>query len=123
MKKNDTANLTNSDQYTYLISEVIKNRQIWLLQTVDKLFAMFEDNSGQSYIPVWPEKQYAESFAVEDWDGYMPINMGLWEFIDWLKDLKEDDIMIGAFPQANMEAMAVDPLAFKEQLLQAKKSV
>lgn len=123
METNNTANFANADRYSYLINEVIKNKQIWLLQTVDKLFAMFEDNSGQSYIPVWPEKEYAQSFAEEDWEGYTPTNMGLWEFIDWLKELKEDDIMIGAFPQANMEAMAVDPLAFKEQLLHAKKTV
>jgi hypothetical protein len=102
----------NSERYDFLIKMVSFKKEIWLLHTDDGLFAMLEDANNQSYIPVWPEKDYAATYAVDDWEGYSPERMGLGEFLDWMKELKEDGIMIGAFPYGDSQAMAVDPIEF-----------
>jgi hypothetical protein len=117
MDKQNIDVTSNQDRYKYLVDTVLMNKEIWLLQTVTGLFAMFEDDNDFSYVAVWPEKEFAEPFAVDDWEGYIPTRMGLGEFLDWMKELKEDQIMIGAFPNSNMQSLAVDPLEFKKQLM------
>jgi len=114
--------LPDNERYEYLVAEVVKNKAVWLLHAIDGLYAMFEDDNNFQYIPVWPEKKFADSYAVGDWDGYSAQQMGLGEFLDWLQELKEDEIFIGAFPSASMQALSVDPLDLKKKLIKAGKS-
>jgi hypothetical protein len=113
--------LSEKERYEYLIQSVASHKEIWLLQDNDSSFAMFEDETGNSYIPVWPEKSLAQYHAVDDWSGYAAERMGLNEFMEWLGELKEDQILIGAIPDANMHALSVDPLEFKKQLINVAK--
>ena len=110
---------SNNERYEFLIKMVNFKKEIWLLQTEDGLYAMFEDNENKSYIPVWPEKKFAEAFAIDDWDGYVAERMGLGEFLDWMSELKEDEIMIGAFPYEVSNSMGIDPIDFKKVLTMA----
>ena len=103
---------SESERYEFLIKNVRFCKEIWLLQTEDGLFAMLEDSSNKSYIAVWPEERFAAAYAIDDWAGYLPEKMGLTEFLEWMKELKEDEIMIGAFPYGDSHAMAVDPMEF-----------
>jgi hypothetical protein len=121
MKPLKANELPDNERYEYLINHAAKHKEVWLLHAVDGLYAMFEDQTGQQYIPVWPEKEYASSYAIDDWDGYSSDRMGLGEFLDWLKELKNDMIFIGVFPDSNFQAIPVDPLVLKQQLEQAAK--
>jgi hypothetical protein len=107
---------SDSERYEFLIKMVSFRKEIWLLQTSDGLFAMLEDANNQSYIPVWPEKDFASTFAVDDWEGYQAERMGLGEFLEWMTELKEDGIIIGAFPYNNSPVMAIDPIEFQKIL-------
>jgi len=109
-------NMSNQERYNYLVDSVLQNKQIWLLQSSDESYAMFEDANGQSYVAIWPDKESAVPFAIDDWEGYTPARMGLGEFLNWMNELKKDGIMIGAFPDSAMHSLAVDPLDFKKQL-------
>lgn len=111
--------LPDNERYEYLINQAVKNKEVWLLHAIDGLYAMFEDDNEYQYIPVWPEKRFADAYAVGDWDGYTAIGMGLGEFLEWLQELKEDEIYIGAFPNATMQAISVDPIDLKKRLVQA----
>lgn len=114
---NETFSALNPDQrYAYLIEEVQSKNEIWLLQTPQGLYAMFEDNAGVSYLPVWPDSQTAALFATDDWEDYSPARMGLPEWLEWMKELKNDQIIIGAFPDAQLQVLAVDPLEFRKVL-------
>jgi hypothetical protein len=115
-------NLSDKERYSYLIQQIVKNHLIWLLEAEDGSFAMFEDANGLSYIPVWPDKEFAANYAVDDWDGYHAESMSLNEFLEWMKELKEDEILIGAFPNSDMHSLAADPIEFKNQIIQAGKN-
>jgi hypothetical protein len=119
MNMEEISNLTDKERYGYLINHINKQKEIWLLQAQDGLYAMFEDDNGQQYIPIWPEKKFADSYAEGDWEGYESERMVLHEFLDWMQELQNDQIMIGAFPNSNMQAIPLEPLSFKKQLIQA----
>ncbi len=89
---------SDETRYQYLIEIVVRNETIWLLQASEGLFAMMEDSQGQEYVPVWPEKQFAELNRQGDWTDYQAEPMPLFEFNSWLKELKEDEVKIAAFP-------------------------
>ena len=121
MEKTSSVNfsdLPDNERLGLLIQSVSEHKEIWLLQTSEGFFAMFEDGEGKSYIPVWPEKEIAQQFASDDWEGYMAGRMGLGEFLDWMQELKDDQILIGAFPLLNKKALAIDPIDFKNRLIQ-----
>ena len=118
MNKKEIGNLTEKERYEYLIENTVVHKEVWLLQDNDSSFAMFEDGIGNSYIPIWPEKNLAQIHAVDDWAGYSAERMSLNEFLEWLDELKEDQILIGALPDINMHALSVDPVEFKKQLIQ-----
>lgn len=115
--------LSDNERYEYLLKQVASNREIWLLQDLDGSFAMFEDAKEQSYIPVWPDKEFAQAYASGDWNGYEPEKMSLSEFLSWTDELKEDMILIGAFPNSQSQSMAIDPIDFKNQLLSYRKKL
>jgi hypothetical protein len=121
MDINEINGLTEKERYEYLIQNTVGRKEIWLLQDEDSSFAMFEDGMGNSYIPVWPEKILSQAHAIDDWEGYVPERMGIGEFLEWLEELKEDQILIGAIPDMNMHALSVDPIEFKNQLIKAAK--
>lgn len=100
-------------RYNFLIQEVVKNKEIWLLQAMEGMFAMLEDSNGQEYIPVWPSSETAAQYASGDWQDYAPTAMGLFEFNSWMKELDEDAVKIAAFPNSNERIIPVDALHIK----------
>ena len=121
MATTNIQDMSDSDRFAFLINKITEHKEVWLLEAEDASFAMFEDNEGRSFIPVWPEKEFAEQFSNDDWDGYVAERMGLGEFLEWMQELKEDEILIGAFPYLDQKALAVDPIDMKNQILQAAK--
>jgi hypothetical protein len=108
----------DTERYSFFIQEIIKNKAVWLLKSHDGLYAMVEDDKNQTYLPVWPDNKSVEKFATDDWEGYMPEQMSLGEFLDWMQELKTDEILIGVYPDVNMQSMAIDPMDLKKQILQ-----
>ncbi len=61
MDSGEVAKLSEIERYEYLIQNTINHKEIWLLQDNDSSFAMFEDEKGNSYIPVWSRKTLAQA--------------------------------------------------------------
>ena len=76
------------------LQTVQANGILWLLEAKPGLFAMLEDGSGNSYIPVWATKEEAEANIGDDWDNYTVSTMEIAEFITWTRELDGDDIGI-----------------------------
>lgn len=108
-------------EYNDLINVIAKQKELWLLEAEDGSFAMFEDKNNISYIAVWTGKDIANSQASDDWEGYVPERMGIFEFTDWMPELKTDEIRIGLFGNINSEPFALDPLDIKQTLIAATR--
>jgi hypothetical protein len=117
MENKKSENTENSDRYVIFLNEIIAQKAVWLLKAHDGLYAMVEDNNNQTYLPVWPEEKSLKEFATDDWEGYMPERMNLAEFLDWMQELKTDEILIGVYPNSQMQSLAVDPMELKKQVL------
>jgi hypothetical protein len=112
------SNQDNTSRFQHLLQEIKEKRMVWLLKASDGLYAMFEDDKEQAYLPVWPSESEAEKFSADDWEGYSADGMTLTEFLSWMQELKEDGILIGAYPDEDMQSMAVDPIELKKYILQ-----
>jgi phosphodiesterase/alkaline phosphatase D-like protein len=120
MNSTTTQNTEEVNNLNLFIDKINEQREVWLLEAQDGSFAMFEDDNQRSFIPLWPEKDLAQQFASDDWDGYLAERMGLGELLEWMQELKEDEILIGAFLHLNQQAIAVDPVDFKNMIIQKK---
>jgi hypothetical protein len=123
MEPKNIKEFTDKERYDYFIEQALEHQEVWLLQAQDGLYAMFEDDEAKQYIPVWPANEFSSFYATGDWEGYQSERMSLREFIDWMQELRDDQIFIGVFPDESMHAMATDPIALKKQLKQGLKQI
>lgn len=82
------------EELRIFLQTVQANGILWLLEAKPGLFAMLEDGSGNSYIPVWATKEEAEANIGDDWENYNVTTMDIAEFITWTRELDGDDIGI-----------------------------
>lgn len=104
------------DKYDNFVKSVKSNKEIWLLQATEGMFAMFEDNSGQEYMPVWLEKDEANKFIKDDWEDYLPEKMSLFEFMGWLKELANDEVCIAVTPDNDLRTIPMKAGDLREHL-------
>ena len=109
--------LPDNERYQYLITQAIATKELWLLQSQPGFYAMFEDDNGQEYIPIWPDKTQATLHSKGDWEEYSPEKVELLDFVNWMKELKDDEIFIGAFPNLDLKAIPMNPMEIKKHLL------
>ena len=117
----DVDKSSDNERYAYLIQQIVESGMVWLLQASDGMFAMFEDPSGNEYIPVWPHEDSTMKYISDDWEDYTATSMNLKEFLSWLEELENDQIIIGAFPKDNMQVIPIQPIEMKSHLKDASK--
>lgn len=123
MKKFDINKLTDNERYAYLIQQINESGLVWMLQATDGMFAMFEDTTENQYIPIWPDAQAAETYISDDWEGYTTTSMKRNEFLDWMQELHDDHILIGAYPKDNLQVIPMKPLEIKSHLEDAARKL
>lgn len=83
-------------RYDHFIKRVVGWRKLWGLYSDG--WAMSETEDGQSVFPLWPEREYAELCANNDWAGYEPREIELNEFlVELLPLLTERGVHPGVF--------------------------
>lgn len=82
------------EEIRIFLQTVNTNRVLWLLEAKPGLFAMLEDGSGNSYIPVWASEDEAKANISDDWESYKVANMDIAEFITWTRELDGDNVGI-----------------------------
>lgn len=112
--------MTDDERFEQFIRAVSSTEQIWLLQANDGLFAMVEDSAGTSYIPVWSSQVACAEASNEEWSDYAVETMPINEFINWCKELAEDDVKLGIEPDNNGRLLPIEATVFLDILKQMK---
>lgn len=96
-------------RYEYLIKKVADSEEVWGLYNDG--WATAQDEEGNTLIPFFPKKEFAENCAKKEWAGYKAELIILDEFInDWLTGMKTDGIKPSIFPSDNTVVVNIDVL-------------
>jgi len=114
--------MTDSERFEKFLETVSASAEIWLLQASDGLFAMVEDSDGNAYIPLWSSQMACAEASKEEWSDYAVESMPINEFINWCKDLAEDDVRLGVEPDEDGRLLPIEASVFSDILRQMKKN-
>ncbi|WP_028863962.1 DUF2750 domain-containing protein [Psychromonas aquimarina] len=107
-------------RYFYLLKEVVKNSQIWLL--VDEHGCVMLNTEDEDCVPVWPNQEFAEAWATEEWSHCKAEAISLQKWFDrWTHGLEEDELALVVFPDQNSEGLIFFPDEFDFELRQQVK--
>jgi hypothetical protein len=84
-------------RYEYFIKKVADYEEVWGLYNDG--WATAQDDNGNMLIPFFPQKEFADYCAVNEWNNFKAEPIALYEFIDeWLVEMKEDRVKPSVFP-------------------------
>ncbi|MDV5170318.1 DUF2750 domain-containing protein [Photobacterium rosenbergii] len=109
-------------RYKYLVKEVVSNREIWIL--TDEHGCVMLNTDDEDCVPVWPNKEFAESWATGEWETCKAeaISLNKWHS-RWTYGLEDDELAIVIFPNQDEDGLVVFPDELDFELKQqAKKS-
>ncbi len=105
----------SQQRYDYLIKEVHKQAQVWIL--ADKNGPVLLNNEGTDCVPIWPHEECIESWIEGDWADCRPkaIELSVW-LERWTTGLTEDGIDVAIFPNLEEEGLVITAAEFEEDL-------
>lgn len=105
-------------RYDYLIKEVLKNKEIWLL--VDEHGCVMLNTEDEDCVPVWPNKEFAQAWATEEWSHCKAEAISLEKWRNrWTHGLEDDELAIVVFPNQQNEGLIFFPDEFDFELQKA----
>lgn len=107
-------------RFKYLLKQVIEHKQIWLL--TDEHGSVMLTTDEEDCIPVWPNKEFAQMWANEDWQGFEPKSIPLddW-FKKWTRGLETDELSVVVFPLPEDDGAVLYPEEFDFEIKQLAK--
>lgn len=101
MEQNEFENILKTSpetRYEYFIKTVVDRKEVWTISN-NKGFATASDDNGNTLVPFWPTKEFAQYCATEEWASDTPESVDLYTFIDvWLPGMKEFGHVPSIFP-------------------------
>lgn len=93
-------------RYEYFIKKVADYEEVWGLYNDG--WATAKDDGGNTLIPFFPKKEFAEYCAVNEWETFQAEPIDLDQFIeDWLIGMKKDRVSPSIFP-TNEDSVVVE---------------
>ncbi|MBB1272259.1 DUF2750 domain-containing protein [Psychromonas sp. SR45-3] len=113
--------LDQQQRFQYLCKEVNMQQKIWLL--VDEHGCVMLNTEDEDCVPVWPNKEFAEDWATEEWSHCKPEAISLDKWRErWTPGLEDDELSIVVFPDKNLKGVIFFPDEFEHELtLKSKK--
>ena len=80
------------------------------------------NTDDEDCVPVWPNKEFAQSWATEEWSHCTPeaIELDKWHN-KWSRGLEEDELSVVVFPDENSEGLILFPDEFDFELKKANR--
>ncbi|MBW0147128.1 DUF2750 domain-containing protein [Marinobacter arenosus] len=109
--------LSGEERYDFFLSEVLEEREIWILVNADNRFLkIVSEEDGVSHLPVWPSAAFAANYASGS-DGLSPKSISLPDFFKkWVPGLTRDGLEIGVFPGHDGALWITEPEELKRDL-------
>jgi len=107
--------LNQQQRFQYFCKEVNKQKQVWLL--VDEHGCVMLNTEDEDCVPVWPNKEFAEDWATEEWSHCKPESISLEKWNNrWTRGLEEDELSIVVFPDKDLNGEIFFPDEFEHAL-------
>ena len=116
-QRNEILAMNGEERYDYFLSEVLEERDIWILVNADNRFLkIVSEEEGLGYLPVWPNSEFATKYA-EGSSDLSPKSISLPDFFKkWVPGLTRDGLEVGVFPGADGEIWITDAEELKRDL-------
>lgn len=103
---NATIQLNDEQRVDYLLSEVVKNRKIWILTDNDGCVML--NTEDDDCVPVWPSQATAELWMNKEWSHCKAeaISLNKW-FSRWTHGLIDDELAVVVFPDMNEQGVVL----------------
>lgn len=109
----------NDDQrYAYFVSHVVEGNRVFGLMRGDDQWLVWEveESGDRDVFPVWPHPRLAEAAAGDDHPGFAPQFTDLDEFLRFLDDLQQEEVLVGVMPYPDGSQLIVEPADLKGDL-------
>ena len=106
----------NADARLSYFRETVKaQKAVYIL--VDDDGAVMLNAEEEDCIPVWPNPEFAASWATDDWQGCEPkeIDLATWR-ARWTRGMEEDELYVAVFPVPGEDGMLMSPDEFESHL-------
>jgi hypothetical protein len=104
----------------YFLEQVIKHNEIWVL--TDEHGCMMLNTDNDDCVPVWPNKEFAQTWINGDWQNCQAqaIDLKTW-FSRWTTGLLDDELSIVVFPNQQQEGLVLFADEFEFELKMEQK--
>lgn len=111
---NSILSLSIEEIYSLSIKRIAEYEEVWVL---DDDGILTYGNEDQIYLPIWPERIFAELNATDEWKNAQPYNIPLEEFLlNFIPTLIENNNFLSIFPRENAENFIVNPKDFARDI-------
>ncbi|MDO6442730.1 MULTISPECIES: DUF2750 domain-containing protein [unclassified Marinobacter] len=109
--------MTGEERYDYFLSEVMEERDIWILVNSDSRFlTIVSEDDGMAHLPVWPSSEFAVAYA-QGSDDLSPKSISLPDFFKkWVPGLSKDGLQVGVFPGLDKTVWITEAAELKKDL-------
>ncbi|WP_148863843.1 DUF2750 domain-containing protein [Marinobacter fonticola] len=109
--------LSGEERYDYFLSQVVEEREIWILINAESRFLKIASEDGEfEHLPVWPSADLAAEYAKNTGD-LTPKSIALPDFFKkWVPGLTKDGLDIGVFPGLDQTIWITEPEELKRDL-------
>ncbi|MCS7035682.1 MAG: DUF2750 domain-containing protein [Saprospiraceae bacterium] len=108
-------------RYAYTIRTLLEEEELWGLFDGEGWLLMDVDADAEtSAFVLFPHEAFAEIFRNQaGYEDYAVTSLDLHEFMEWLEDFEQENILVAVFPTPDLEATVVSAAKLKAELLEA----
>ncbi|NML64921.1 DUF2750 domain-containing protein [Hymenobacter sp. RP-2-7] len=115
-KLNSVFSLSAQERYNYLIRRAADFEEVWLIKAATGV-ATSVNNAGKAALAIFPEREFAEYFLVNDWQAYALERVKLNAFYLLLNQWQEQQLKVAGFPGTDLNSVVVTAEEMKNHLL------
>lgn len=114
--------MDDAQRAVYFVNETVTQNQLWIL--TDEHGCVMLNTEDEDCIPVWPNEEFAQAWATEQWQDCRPeaISLNKW-FSRWTHGLADDELAVVVFPSQDEQGLVYYPDELEHELKQKQHSV